>query len=237
VSWAFLPDAPTYAVPVYPGTLSALVFAMAAGPLIGGIAVLFVRAVAWADRHKPRGPWRLLAPVLALALVGAVSAEFPQVLGNGKDVAQLAFGGRIRAPLLLALVVLKPAATLLCLGSGAPGGLFTPSLSFGAMLGGALGLGFSWLWPGVPPGLCALLGAGALVAATTQGPVSTVVLIMELTGHARSFVLPLLLIVAAATLTARTIDPRSIYDARLNDDEISQRRQQRQGGTLAAGDG
>ena len=63
----------------------------------------------------------------------------------------------------------------------------------------------SWFWPGVPPGLFALLGAAAVLAATTQGPISTVVLMMELTGRDRSFILPMLLAVATATLVARTI--------------------------------
>ena len=65
-----------------------------------------------------------------------------------------------------------------------------------------------------------LMGAGAVVAATTQGPISAVILMMELTGRDRSFILPLLLAVGTATLVARSIESRSIYDARLTDEEI-----------------
>jgi H+/Cl- antiporter ClcA len=119
-------------------------------------------------------------------------------------------------------------ATVLCIRSGAPGGLFTPSLTVGALLGGVLGHAWSWIWPGVPPGLFALLGAGAVLAATTQGPISTVVLLMELTGRDRSFILPLLLVVGTATLVARTIEMRSIYDARLTDEEVEARRKLRE---------
>jgi CIC family chloride channel protein len=67
-----------------------------------------------------------------------------------------------------------------------------------------------------------------VLAATTQGPISTVVLMMELTGHYRSFILPVLLIVVVATLVARTIEPRSIYDARLTDHEIAERQKLRE---------
>ena len=74
-----------------------------------------------------------------------------------------------------------------------------------------------------------MLGAGAVLAATTQGPISAVVLMMELTGRDRSFILPLLLAVGTATLVARTIEPRSIYDARLTDEEIEARRKLRDG--------
>jgi H+/Cl- antiporter ClcA len=130
--------------------------------------------------------------------------------------------------MLAVLFLLRPLATILCLGSGAPGGLFTPSLTFGAMLGGLLGVAWSWLWPGVPPGLFALLGAGAMLAATTQGPISTVVLMMEMTGYARSAIVPMLLIVATATLIARTIEPRSIYDARLTDAQVIERQKARE---------
>jgi H+/Cl- antiporter ClcA len=74
----------------------------------------------------------------------------------------------------------------------------------------------------------AVLGASAVLAATTQGPISTVVLMMELTGRDRSFIVPLLLVVAIATLVARTIESRSIYDARLTDEEVEARRQARE---------
>jgi H+/Cl- antiporter ClcA len=117
----------------------------------------------------------------------------------------------------------------MCLGCGAPGGLFTPSLSFGALLGAVLGHLWSLLWPGVPPGLFAVIGATAVVAATTQGPISAVVLMIELTGRDRSFIVPLLLAVATATLVARSIEPRSIYDARLTDEQVAERQKLREG--------
>ena len=227
VSWAFLPDAPTYDIPVFHGSLSSTTWALLAGPVIGLVSVIYVRSVAWADAHKPRGWLRVAAPVAALGVLGAASIPFPQLLGNGRDVAELAFTGQLSPVLLLSLVFLRPAATVMCLGSGAPGGLFTPSLALGAMLGGVLGLPWAWLWPGVPPGLFALLGAAAMLAATTQGPISTVVLMMELTGFAREAIVPLLLVVATATLIARTIEPRSIYDARLTDDQVRQRQRAR----------
>ncbi len=227
VSWAFLPDRPLYLIPAYVGSVSSTAWALLAGPVVGLVSVVYVRSVAWADRHRPQGWRRVWAPVVVLGALGAASIPLPQLLGNGRDVAELAFTGELSALLLGALMLLRPAATVLCLGSGAPGGLFTPSLAFGAMLGGALGLPWSYLWPGVPPGIFALLGAAAMLAATTQGPVSTVVLMMELTGYARAAVVPLLLVVATATLVARTIEPRSIYDARLTDAQVRQRQRAR----------
>jgi H+/Cl- antiporter ClcA len=228
VSWVALPNAPTYLIPAYPSSLSCVAWALVAGPIAGVASVVYVRMVTWADRSKPEGWHRFTAPVLGLGLLGVISIWFPQLLGNGKDISQLTFMNHVGPALLLTLLVLKPAATVLCVRSGAPGGLFTPSLTVGALLGAVLGHAWSWFWPGVPPGLFAVLGAAAVLAATTQGPISTVVLMMELTGRDRSFIVPLLLAVASATLVARTIEPRSIYDARLTDEEVEARQKARQ---------
>jgi CIC family chloride channel protein len=216
-------------IPAYSGSISSGVFAaIVAGPVAGLVSVGYVRLIALADRNKPEGWLRILAPVLALGSLGALSIAFPQLLGNGKDVAQLAFLGEVTPLLLLALVVLKPLATLICMGSGAPGGLFTPSLSLGALLGGLLGFVWSRIWPGTPLGLFALLGAAAVLAATTQGPISAAVLMIELTGRDRSFIVPMLLAIAMATLVSRTIEPRSIYDARLTDEQVAERQKMRE---------
>ncbi len=227
VSWIFLPDLPTYVIPAYPHSASIIVWALLAGPVAGVVSVGYVRLISWADRTRVHGWHRLAAPAAGFAALGVVSIWLPQLLGNGKDVSQLAFTGQV-APLLLTLLfLLKPFATALCMRCGAPGGLFTPSLTVGAMLGGALGSAWTWIWPGAPAGLFAVLGASAVLAATTQGPVSTVVLMMELTGRDRSFILPMLLVVGTATLVARSIEPRSIYDARLTDEEIAARQEWR----------
>ena len=88
------------------------------------------------------------------------------------------------------------------------------------MHGGVLGHVWNRFWRGTPPGLFALVGAVAALAATTHGPISAVLLTLELTGRDRSFILPLLLAVITATVVARTLDPRSIYDARFTDKEV-----------------
>ena len=222
-AWLVLPNAPTYVIPHFDNSVANLALALLVGPIAGLVSVAFVRTVAWADRNRPKRWRRLVAPILALGLLGLLSIPFPQLLGNGKDVAELVFTDQIPFTLLLMLLVLKPAVTLLCLGSGVPGGLFTPSLALGALLGAVVGHACLLVWPDVQPALVAIVGAGAVLAATTQGPISAVVLMMELTGGDRSFVAPLLLAVVIATLVSRLIEPRSIYDARLTDEEIAQR--------------
>jgi len=228
VAWVVIPSAPTYHLTLEPSFPSLMVWALLAGPIIGVASVGYVVAIAWADRSRPEGWMRLAAPILAFAGLGLASIAFPQLLGNGKELAQLAFDGELAPTLLLALLVLKPAATFICFGSGGPGGLFTPSLTFGALLGSVLGYGWSWIWPGTPLGLFAIVGAGALVAATTQGPISAIVLMIELTGQDRTFIVPMLVTVFVATAVARTIDQRSIYDARLTDAQLAERQRLRE---------
>ena len=227
VSWLALPDAPTYVIPSFTLSASVILWVIVVAPIFAFGAILYVRLVRWADQHKPRGWQRFIAPAVALGLAGVVSVWFPEILGNGKDLSQLLFTDQVGLRLGLALLFLKPLATITCIRSGVPGGLFTPSLTFGALLGAALGHAWSAFWPGTPIGFFALLGAGAVLAATTQGPVSSVVLLMELTGMDRSFILPLILVAGISTLISRSIEHRSIYDARLSDEQIALRQKLR----------
>jgi len=225
-AWTLLPNAATYHIPTWPDSPVNLLFAIFCGLVAGPFAVLYVRLVRWAELHKPSGWQRIVRPILGMALLGLVAIRFPELLGNGRDVSQLLYTGAVPLALAAFLAVLKPAAIILCIGSGVPGGLFTPSLTSGALLGSVLGYLSSFVFH-IPAGLCALLGAGAVLSATTQGPISTVVLIMELTGTARSSILPLILAATVATMISRSIEPRSIYDARLTSEQIALRQRQR----------
>ncbi len=228
-----IPDAPLYSVPAYAISPDVYLWVIVASPFIGLWSVLFVRAIAWADRARPSGWLRLVAPPAVLAVVGLVSIVFPELLGNGQDIAQLLFGHTLAPLTLAALFLLRPLATVASAASGAPGGLFTPSLAAGALIGA--GLGGLWLsvHPGGEIGLFALLGAGAMLAATTQGPVSTLVLMMELTGQARAFALPMLTAIIVATATSRLIEQRSVYEARLTDEEVAARLEAREHSSAA----
>ncbi|MCI4683328.1 chloride channel protein [Candidatus Rhodoblastus alkanivorans] len=223
VAMFVIPDAPIYTVPVYHVGLADFAFAALAAPIIGLWSVAFVRLIAWADRSRPSGWRRILAPFLVFAAVGLVSIPLPQVLGNGQDVAQELFRQPLPLFALLVLVPVRPLCTVASVASGAPGGLFTPSLSAGALMGAALGV----LWLHIDPqgdlSLYAIICAGAMLAATTQGPISSLVMMMELTGHARFFTLPMLVAIIIATAIARTIEPRSIYEARLSDQQVAER--------------
>ena len=217
VAWVVLGDRATYTVAAFPLTGSLIVFAVLAGPLCGLAGVGFVRLVAWSKARTPHG-WRLpLATTGVFTALGGLAIAYPQLLGNGKGPAQLAFDGGGGLVLLATLVVLKPVATAACLRSGATGGLFTPVLATGALLGGVLGHGWVLLWPGTPLGAFAVVGAAALLAAALQAPVSAVILILELTQVGQTALVPIVLAVLGASLTARILEDRSTYTIGLPD--------------------
>jgi chloride channel protein, CIC family len=96
----------------------------------------------WADARRPRGPWLLVVPVAVFTALGVTALGYPQILGNGKDVVQLTFAGQLPFALVLPVLALRLIATCACLASGTPGGLFTPTMTCGALLGALL----SSLW-------------------------------------------------------------------------------------------
>lgn len=91
------------------------------------------------------------------------------------------------------------------------------------LLAGLAGAGWSHLWPGTPAGSYALIGGAALLAAAMQGPLSAVVLALELTRHTDALMVPTLLAVTEATILARRMGAPSIYSARLGLDGASGR--------------
>jgi chloride channel protein, CIC family len=215
-AWLYLPDRATYTdVPDYRFTAPLLAWALLAGPLIGLVASGYIRLIGWVSHHQARGRVAAVAPVVAFGVLGLIGFAYPQLFGNGKDVAHDAFLGADGLTLLLALFALKPLVTALCLGSGASGGLFTPTLSTGAVLGGAAGIAWSLAWPGSPAGAYALIGAAAMLGAAMQAPLAGLALVLELTHGGFAIMIPMIAATVTATAVARYVDGYSIYSARL----------------------
>jgi len=215
-AWLFLPSAATYAdIPNYAFSGSIMVWSVVAGVVIGLLAVVYVRLLGWVSAHRASGVTMLWMMPVAFALVGVAGFKYPQLFGNGKDMAHDAFLGIGGLVLLLALFALKPLVTALCLGSGAAGGVFTPFLSIGATLGGFLGVAWTHWWPGSPVGAFALIGAAAMIGAAMQAPLVGLVLVVELTHTGLHLMIPMIAATTIATLIGRQIDGYSIYSARL----------------------
>ncbi|HLI43027.1 MAG TPA: chloride channel protein [Acidimicrobiales bacterium] len=215
-AWIYLPNHATYvAIPSYPFRFTLLVCSLLAGPVIGLLATGWVRLIGFVSHHRPRGRLALAGPLVAFVTLGIVGIWYPELFGNGKDMAHTAFLGGWGLGMLGALFVLKPIVTSLCVGSGAQGGLFTPTLSTGALFGGFIGLAWSQAWPGEPSGAFAIVGAAAMIGASMQAPFSGVVLVLELTHTGFAFAVPMLAATVGATLVTRHLDGYSIYSARL----------------------
>lgn len=128
IAWIALGDRPTYEMPQFHLAGSQLAWAALIGPVAGLAAILWVRLIAGVNLRRPSGPGRVIAPIVVFAALGAVAIEYPQLLGNGKDIVQLNLDGKLAVGTIAVLFVLKPLATAACLGAGAPGGLFTSTL-------------------------------------------------------------------------------------------------------------
>jgi len=202
LAWIALPNRPTYQVPDFDLTAGAVAFSVLIGPLAGVVGVLFLRMTGTARSHAA-AHWRLpVATTLVFTAVGGLAVAFPQLLGNGKGLAQVAFDGVLSLPVLLAVLVLKPVATAACLSSGAAGGLLTPSVATGAVLGALTGRLWSGLWPGTPVEVFALIAAAAVLAVTQRAPLCAIVLMLEFTHSGLALLVPIMLATGTAALSA-----------------------------------
>ncbi|MFL5319030.1 MAG: chloride channel protein [Myxococcaceae bacterium] len=213
VSRVLIADHPTYLIPHYKlATRMEFALPLLLGPLIGVASAAYVKTIqsfAAALEHVPRAiSWFL--PVFAMLAVGLAATWYPELLGNGYDTVNLALLGKLSLTLLIALPLLKMVATATAAGAGVPGGLFTPSLFFGALLGGSFGMLAHHFFPSVQPGTYALLGMGGVLAGTTHASVSAILMIFELTGN-YDVVLPLMLVCVASNAVSRAIHPDSLY--------------------------
>ncbi len=194
-----------------------VVLGLGLAPLFGLASVIYVRVMGWVEVQLERLPrWVQPAlPPVALGLVGVAAIRWPPLLGNGFDTVHDILLGSLPLEALLVLPFLKLAASAISAGAGVPGGLFTPSLFYGAALGGAAGELLARVFPGAaPPGAMALVGMAAVLAGTTHAAVSSVLIIFEMTGD-YGVILPLMVTAAVAAATSRAIEPDSLYTAPL----------------------
>jgi CIC family chloride channel protein len=214
ISRTLVANHPSYLIPHYAllrprELLLGVVFA----PLLGLASALYTRGIDVGARWFESVPRRVrfFLPPIALAICGLIAVWLPQILGNGYDPVDDALLGRLPLSLLVILPLAKLFATSLVAGAGVPGGLFTPSLFYGAMLGGALGHVAQLIFgTATPVGAYALMGMGAVLAGTTHASISAVLIIFELTGD-YDIILPLMLTCVISAAVSRRISAESLY--------------------------
>lgn len=182
------------------------------------VAVLFELAIITTERVA----WRLtiplwMRPAAGGLAVGAIAVFLPQVIGVGYDATDMALKNQLPLTILLVLIVAKAAATAITLASRFAGGVFSPALYLGAMTGGAFGLIASSMFPELASsnGLYALLGMGGVAAAVLGAPISTTLIVFELTGG-YEMTLALLLTVSLAHGLSQALIGHSFFHWQLS---------------------
>ena len=225
VARSFWGAEPMFRIPLIdlqrPGELVAYA---ALGVVGGGAALIFSKALAYLRprlRQLPR--WTLFCqPAIAGLLVGAIAfAGYPQVMGAGYAAIDQAMHAQFAWKFLLALALFKILATTLSFSSGTPGGMFAPTLFVGAMLGAAIGTFERALFPHlyVPVGSYALVGMGVLFAGFLRVPLTSVFMVLELSGN-YSIILPVILANTIAYLVSRALQPVPIFETFTHQDGL-----------------
>jgi len=196
-----------------------LIFYVFLGILCGHLAPPFLALLDFAKsqfvRLKLPLYWQL---GLGGVIVGCISAGVPEVWGNGYSVVSQILQGQLVGLMLLVVLLAKVLATSATVGSGGVGGVLTPSLFVGAAIGGLVGGVFHGLMPHIAsaPVAYALIGMGGFLAATTQAPLTSIMMIFEMTLD-YDIVLPLMLACVTAHYTAKVYRRgQSVYHATLS---------------------
>lgn len=160
-------------------------------------------------------------PVAGGIVVGMMGFFVPQVLGVGYSYVGDALNGRMALRLMVVLVVLKLFAITTSYASGNAGGIFGPSLFLGAMLGGAVGSLAHHFFPAhtATPGAYALVGMGALFAGIVRAPMTSVLMIFEMTRD-YSVIVPLMIANLASLFISSRLQKQPIYEALAHQDGI-----------------
>jgi CIC family chloride channel protein len=218
VSRRFLGDMPAFTVPPYELVSAyelipyALLGVMAAFVGVGFSTLLYKTEDLFEEARIPG----FTKPLIAGLILGSLAVFFPHILGVGYETITMALAGKMAWYLLLALIFLKLAATSITLGSGGSGGIFAPSLFLGSMTGGFLGMMVPHFMPfgSGGPGAYAMVGMGAVVAATTHAPLTAMIIIFEMTGDYK-IIPPLMAACVISTILATRLKTTSIYTEKL----------------------
>ena len=207
--------------------------------VVGGLAsVAFSSGIATLRpmcKALPR--WtQYLQPAIAGLLIGVIAVMgAPQVMGAGYEYIDQAMHGQFTWEFLAILAGLKIIATLLSFISGTPGGMFAPTLFIGAMLGAAVGGAQHALLPQLTGsmGTYALVGMGVLFAGFLRAPMTSVFMVLEVSGN-YSIIVPVLVANTFAYLIARALQPTAIFDLLTRQDglELPSMEEQREEGVL-----
>jgi CIC family chloride channel protein len=224
VERSILGNQPLFHVPTYhlehPAELLAYVFLGIVGGIVSTIfckGLLGLRAV---FQSLPKST-RIVQPAIGGLIIGALLLVAPQVMGVGYEYVDQALNGGLLLKTLIALCLLKLAATVVSYSSGNAGGIFAPSLYIGAMAGGAVGVLVHRIapFPTADAGAYALVGMGTVFAGSVRAPMTSVFMIFEITQDYQILV-PLMVANMLSFVIARRYQRTPIYHALLEQDGV-----------------
>ena len=238
----FLGEEPLFRVPPFHLVHPSELFSYAVLGVIGGFASLaFTRLVTYLRlRSKAMPKWtHYVQPAAAGLLIGVMGIWIPQVMGAGYGIIDQALHDQFTWKLLALLAIFKILATSLSFSSGTPGGMFAPALFVGAMLGGAVGGVEHIFFPhlGGTVGGFALVGMGVLFAGFLRVPMTSVFMVLELSGN-YSIILPVMVSNTIAYLISLKYQPVPLFDlfSRQDGTDLPSMEEQRERATLLVED-
>ncbi|CAI0777587.1 H(+)/Cl(-) exchange transporter ClcA [Serratia entomophila] len=189
------------------------------GAIFGAVGVMFNALVfrsqdMFARLHGGRMRNVLLMGGLLGGVCGILGLIQPEAAGGGFGLIPIAAAGNYSVGMLMFIFITRVFTTLLCFGSGAPGGIFAPMLALGTLFGTAFGLAGAHLFPqyGIEAGTFAIAGMGALFAATVRAPLTGIVLVLEMTDNYQ-LILPMIITCLGATLVAQFLGGKPLYSS------------------------
>jgi CIC family chloride channel protein len=187
------------------------------GLVCGLVAVVMMRSIFWADDfgntvQERIGLPRYLRPALAGLLLGAMAIGFPHIIGVGYETTSAALTGELLLWEAIVFAVLKATAVAITMAGRMGGGVFSPSLMMGALTGLAFGLIATPVFPQVSGSetLYALAGMGAVAAAVLGAPISTTLIVFELTGDWQTGLAVMVAVSTSTAISGRLVD-RSFF--------------------------
>jgi CIC family chloride channel protein len=203
-----------YQVPGFDFThIAQLPWFLVLGLLAGIMGAMFLKLLRLSQEFFKRVPALPLRMALGGLVVGTIALTYPQVWGNGYVVTNRIIEHPIAGQLLLGIFLAKLLATVVTVGSGAVGGVITPTLFLGAGLGSLFGMSLQELRLApehMPIGIFALVGMGTVFSATTRSPLLAIVMILEISLN-YSLMPALMLGCAVSTLVSQRLHPKSVY--------------------------
>ncbi len=191
------------------------------GLICGLVAVVFMHSVFWAETFGDRvvektGLPRWLRPAVAGAMLGGLAIWFPHIIGVGYETTRTALAGDFLLWQVIVFAVIKTVAVAITIGGRMGGGVFSPSLMVGALTGLAFGLVATGLFPDVSGTytLYAFAGMGAVAAAVLGAPISTTLIVFELTGDWQIGIAVMIAVSMSTALASRLVD-RSFFLSQL----------------------